>query len=316
MSAGFRYEQNKLNNPGYSYQTIFEEVVIDPSEDIEAKPVFRLGANLRITDFTFLRASWGEGYRYPTIAEKYILTTFGGVPITPNPILESETGWSTEVGIKQGFQIGGFNGFLDIAAFWTEYQNMMEFTFVDLVAAGFQSRNVGGTIIKGGEVSVAGQGSLFGCPTNILAGYTYIDPRFQQFDNSLPEAGQEPTEGQLNAANSSADVNVLKYRTRHTFKLDLETNIDKVSIGIAAFYASHMEAVDAIFEGLIVPGLQAYRAENNQGYKLINVRAAYNFSEMLRFSVLLNNVFNEEYSLRPGLLEAPRNLGFRLDFSF
>ena len=56
--------------------------------------------------------------------EKFISTSAGGITIVPNPELVSETGWSTEIGFKQGFKIGKWKGFLDLAGFWSEYQNM------------------------------------------------------------------------------------------------------------------------------------------------------------------------------------------------
>ncbi|MCB0704562.1 MAG: TonB-dependent receptor [Saprospiraceae bacterium] len=318
LSAGFRYEQNRIINPGYAILggNMGQDTLaaVNPSDENEAKPVFRLGASFQVTEYTFLRASWGQGYRYPTVAERYIYTDIGAVNIIPNELLQSETGWSAELGIKQGFRIGEFNGFLDIAAFWTEYQDMMEFNFTGF--EGFQSQNVGGTIIKGGEFTIAGEGKLFGLPTSVLGGYTYIDPKFKQFDNTLPGFGETPTEGQINAANSSEDFNVLKYRNRHTYKFDIETRVKSFSIGLAMLGASTMEAVDLIFEGLVVPGLGKYRDEHNKGYRVFNARIGYNFNEKRRLSLLLNNLTNEEYAVRPGLLEAPRNLSVRLDFGF
>ncbi|MCK7529806.1 MAG: hypothetical protein MZV63_01475 [Marinilabiliales bacterium] len=39
----------------------------------------------RQQNYTFLRASFGQGYRYPSIAEKYATTTLGSVKVFPNP---------------------------------------------------------------------------------------------------------------------------------------------------------------------------------------------------------------------------------------
>lgn len=324
LSAGFRYESNLINNPGFAYFEGAEGdssrlVVIEPSEDRDARPVFRLGANLRITDYTFLRASWGQGYRFPTIAEKYIVTDFGGATIGPNPDLQSETGWSTEVGVKQGFKVGRFNGYLDVAGFWTEYQDMMEFTLTRFLPPPpeFQSLNVGGTEIKGIDVTIAGQGELFGkLKTSLLTGYTYIDPRFKEFDTTPATSLDDVTEGQRNAINSSVDYNILKYRSRHTFKFDLEGKYERVSLGVAVIYASFVEAIDNVFENLLVPGLAAYRMENNTGYTVLNLRMAYHHNDKTRISILLNNALNAEYTLRPGILEAPRNIAVRLDYGF
>jgi len=75
ISGGARYESNQLNNPGFTYlDALGGEHVIEPSNDAEGRPVFRLGANFQAAEATFFRVSWGQGYRYPTIAEQYIVT--------------------------------------------------------------------------------------------------------------------------------------------------------------------------------------------------------------------------------------------------
>lgn len=313
LSGGFRYERNQLNNPGYSYLEGVSVIDVLPSNETEARPVFRIGANYKVTDFTFLRASWGQGYRFPTVAEKFITTNFG-VPISPNPALQSETGWTTEIGVKQGFQVGSFEGFVDVSYFWSEYDDMMEFTFVNLFPTGFRSENVGDTQIKGLEISIAGRGKLFGLPTTLLTGYNYIDPKFKLFDTTPIEFGVTPTEGQKNATNSSVDYNILKYRYKHSLKFDIETQIKKFTIGLAAIYNSEMEAVDTIFE-FIVPGLQGFR-ETHGAYDTYSARIAYQLTEKAKLSLIMNNILNEEYSVRPGLLEAPRNFTIKADYKF
>ena len=93
IGAGIRIEQNTLKNPGFVY--LFpDSVVVAASNESELKPVLRLGLNYQLADFTYLRASIGQGYRYPTIAEKYIFTDIGGANVIPNPELGSETGVS------------------------------------------------------------------------------------------------------------------------------------------------------------------------------------------------------------------------------
>lgn len=307
-SFGIRYEDNLLRNPGFEY----DGGTVAPSDEQEAKPVARLGLNYQALKATFLRASIGQGYRYPTVAEKFIVTDAGAIRIVPNPSLQSETGWTAELGVKQGFRLGQFEGFLDLALFRSRYADMMEFNIVGL---SFQAINIGDTQIDGFELTAAGRGNIGPIPFSLLAGYTFTDPRFVQFDNTPSQAGQTPTQGQINANNSSLDDNLLKYRSRHLFKADLEATFGKAKIGIEGFYNSQIEAIDAAFF-LIVRGLSDFRAANTKGFTVINLRGSYQLTPWAKASLLLNNIANEQYSTRPGLLEAPRNLTFRLDFDF
>lgn len=312
LSVGFRFEENRIDNPGFELSFL----TVEPSLEQESNPVWRFGMNYQALDYTFLRASYGQGYRFPTIGEKFIFTDVGGFSVVPNPSLRSETAWSAEIGLKQGFKVSSFEGFLDISAFWTKYMDMMEFNLLrvpDLNILGFQSINIGDTRINGYEISVTGRGNFFGLETQILAGYLNIDPRFLSFDPSPPQG--EPTVGQINANNSSSDEDILKYRSRESFKLDIQSKYKRFTLGAAFFYASHQEAIDAIFN-LIIPGLQKFREENDTGYRYLNARLSYQASEQIKVSLLMNNVFNTLYILRPGLMEAPRNLTIRVDGSF
>lgn len=313
LSAGIRYEYNKLNNPGFEVNN----VMVEPTDDEDSRPVLRFGANYAVTDYTFVRASWGQGYRFPSVAEKYIFTSAGAINVVPNPDLEYETGWTAEIGIKQGFRLSGFEGFVDIAAFTSEYDNMVEFNFgfTDF-GVGFSAVNIGKTEIKGGELTIAGRGDLFGLPFNLLAGYTYIDPQFKEWDTEVDDFFNL-TEGEQNYINSSSEENVLKYRSRHLLKADIELEIVKnFNFGVEYFYNSYMEAIDAVLQDVIVPGLSKYREENNNGFNVVSFRTSYKMENGLKASLILGNAFNEEYAPRPALLEAPRNITIRLDYQF
>ncbi|MEL6834480.1 MAG: TonB-dependent receptor [Bacteroidota bacterium] len=308
-SFGFRFEGNVLNNPGFSYVLNNVPRTIDPSEERESRPVFRVGLNYQATEGTFLRASWGQGYRYPTIAEKYIFTNAGGFFIQPSPDLGSETGWSAEFGIKQGYRVGAFEGFFDASAFIMKYEDMIEFNWT---GSGFQSLNIGGTNITGVEVTLAGRGKLGSLPFQLLTGYVRINPEFDEFDTS--DSPDLNTQAGQNAIGSSSNENILKYRFRDSFKFDGEIQYGKFKFGVESFFNSHMEAVDALFL-VFIPGLNEYREIDNDGYWLHNFRLAYQHSENFKATFILGNAFNEEYTLRPALLEAPRNVTFRIDYT-
>ena len=52
------------------------------------RPVFRAGMSWRAGRESYIRASFGQGYRFPTIAEKYIRTNSGGLGVFPNQDLK------------------------------------------------------------------------------------------------------------------------------------------------------------------------------------------------------------------------------------
>ena len=142
ISAGIRVEQNMLDD-----------------EKDKLVPVFRTGSTGRQQDYTFLRASFGQGYRYPSIAEKYATTTLGSVKVFPNPAVEAESGWSSEIGVMQGFKMGEFRGQGDLSFFFTQNREMIEYIFgvhQDPVSGlsdfGFKATNVEQSRIYGREV--------------------------------------------------------------------------------------------------------------------------------------------------------------------
>ena len=93
------------------------------------RPVIRSGINYKVAKYSFLRASFGQGYRFPSIAEKFASTSVGALNVFPNPNLKAESGWSAEIGIKQGIKIGNWKGYFDVSGFINEYENMTEYTF-------------------------------------------------------------------------------------------------------------------------------------------------------------------------------------------
>ncbi|MBI1184664.1 TonB-dependent receptor plug domain-containing protein [bacterium] len=322
LSAGIRYENNNLYAPEYfncHTDPFSGEMVCDTipnGRKHEARPVLRAGMNYQTGKAGFLRASWGQGYRYPTVAEQFIRTTFGGILISPNVKLHSETGWSAEVAYRQGFKLRSYKGYVDGSLFWSAYQHMIEFNFIDLSTTGFQSVNVGNTNIKGVELIWAGEVASQNWKVSHLIGFNHINPRFAQFDTSAQTYTNPTTEGQRNAYNSSSKQNVLKYRFRTTVKYDVQLSYKKWSVGSSGNYYSYMQAIDAIFEDFVVPGLAKFRETHQKGVYIINVRAGFEISAKANMNLLVNNLLNTQYSMRPGLMEAPRNTSVRLQVKF
>lgn len=287
LTVGSRYEYFKINS--FTYNTILKS-------DLN-RPLFRVGTNYRAAGATFIRASYGEGFRFPTMAELFVNSNIGGIGLYPNPALQSESGWYGELGIKQGFKVGEWSAYADVALFINQYKNMMEFNFgqfgvfneaiiPDIIAGlpfeiedlgvGFGSQNVGDTRILGIEISGGSQGKIGKFPLNILAGYTYIDPKSLNWNDPISfvnSQGESVTPGQSTveqftgnystntnnyninteasaptyAAVSSSSNNVLKYRNRHTLQLDVSSSYKKIDFGVSVQYRSWMENIDFFF---------------------------------------------------------------------
>ena len=291
-------------------------LLLDKSKPIakqsKVKPVFRAGLNYHLFKATYIRASFGQGFRFPSVAEKYIKTSASGLDIYPNDSLRPESGWSTEIGIKQGVKIGDWKGYIDVAAFWTEYNNMMEVSFgkyenqndpFNTVGFGFQSQNIGNTRIRGIDVSIIGAGKMGPIDVSMLLGYTYIDPIQTDFD------------AERDTIFNTSKNNLLKYRYKHTGKADIQLGYKNFSTGISMRANSFMENVDAFFV-VAFPGMKEYRAAHDQGDYIFDYRISYQLHKTAKLSFIINNMFNREVMGRPMDIQAPRVYAVQLTVKF
>jgi outer membrane cobalamin receptor len=289
-------------------------------------PILRIGAHYELFKYTHLRASFGQGIRYPSVAERYTQTNVGSLNIFPNPNLRPEVGWAAEIGVKQGVKIGDWKGMLDIAAFINEYNNMMEFTFgvykpdsVTLTPSnlknylGFQAQNAEKARISGIEFSFNSTGSIGDVQIVSLLGYTYMNPISL---NTNP-----------NYLSFMSDTNgrILKYRFKHLAKADVELTYKKLSLGFSCRYNSNMTNIDRVFqedldptsaEIYILPGLKGYREKYNKGALVFDARIALPASENYRVSFIVNNLLNNEYTTRPGDIQPPRSFLMQIQMKF
>lgn len=308
--------------------------------EIPFKPVFRAGLNYELFEYTFLRASFGQGYRFPSISEKYTASDLGVlVKILPNPYLQPENGWSAEIGVKQGIKLWeGWKGFVDLSFFMQEIYNMIEFTIgkydpVTLLPVslfevgdfGFQARNVADARILGSELSIVTSGKLGPLKATIMLGYAYNYP--------VNLAGADST--------ASTDNPILKYRYVHSLKGDFDFEAKRLTFGFNWIFNSPMKNVDHLFcderdyealtqeqqilytfyKGLsndfLFPGYWDYRIDHaNQPYVSFDARMGFKFNDYIRASVLVKNVFNSEYVGRPGDLRPPRRFEIQLTAKF
>ena len=311
VSLGARYERFEINSE--------KKHIIDGdtiNNFVASKPVFRTGINYQAAEATYLRASWGQGFRFPSMAELFIRATQSGLEIFPNPSLKPESGWSTEFGIKQGLKFGKWLGYLDAALFLMRYNDMMEFSFGQWEGGelGFKSVNVGKTEISGVEITASGQGKITSDLTiNLLAGYTYMNPISLEPDLAYEK---DVNGGGITYNISSSDPSILKYRYQHIAKTDLEIIFKDMSFGTSLRYNDFMRNIDQIFVALgtdngLLPGINTARDKFKNGDFIIDMRAGFQINKYTKIGLIVNNLLNREYMTRPATMMPPRTFALQ-----
>jgi outer membrane cobalamin receptor len=293
LVAGVRVEQNSLDSN-------LDKLV----------PIFRAGVNWQVGDYTFLRGSFGQGYRYPSIAEKYASNTIGTINIFPNPYIEPESGWTAEVGIKQGIILGETKGQADVSVFMSQNINMIEYIFgnypdpvTGVFGYGFLATNVEESRVYGTETEFSLTRLLGKFNTTLTGGYTYIYPV------------------EFNTVTHQNSDDYLKYRRKHSALLGLNTSYKRYELGINLFAKSKILRIDDVFlnpltREEILPGFYDYWQTHNTGYFAMDMNFGYRISNVLGLSLAVKNLTNTEYMGRPGDIQPQRNYSVRLSGNF
>lgn len=322
LSAGVRYEEFQINN------------------EKQGKPVFRAGANYKMGQATFVRASYGEGFRFPSIAEKFIVTSLGAVKVFANPNIKAETSYNAELGIKQGFKLGAVQGFADVAVFQQEFKNFIEFTFGqwdpnptfdNMLGLGFKSVNTGQARVRGVDFSLMGEAKWNKSSIQFLAGYTYTQPvsttpndvyATAPVDASNPFLLRNFANATYTNTSSDAANNILKYRLQHLIRVDVAATIQSCSVGASVRANSHMQNIDGAFETLekefptvFNPGIIRWRQEHKKGDFVIDARLGYNINPQHKVAIVASNILNRVYAIRPLALEDSRLILVQYSFS-
>lgn len=303
LSGGLRIEYNQVDSIK-PQNTLGLLSLFKKNGDVKSpvKPLFRFGVNYEVIKGTYLRGGFGQGFRVPTINE-YFINTKRGLEVIPNPALLPESGWSAELGVKQGVKVGKWQGFFDVAGFYTFYNDLIDFE----PAAGFkiQAQNIDDASIAGFEVSALGQGKLFGYPLQFLVGYSFINPIIRHMSDAKKEARID-IYGEKN-------YKYLNYRSKHNFKADIEGTVKGFTMGLSGIYVSNMINIP-LTRG--INGINTFRETHNKGYFLFDARIRYTIKERSNLTFIVKNILNIEYMQRPGIIEAPRNYALQFQHEF
>ena len=280
VAAYLQYDQRFFNRLSVSAGARFEYYRIDDSykeaslaigkATLPIRPVLRAGLNYQAAKATFLRLSVGQGYRNPSITEKFVRKDIGGVGAYPNPNLKPESGINIELGVKQGVKVGNWHGFFDAAGFYNEYWDMIEFNFglfdnttyepltttdaakqiiLDLlngqsagIGIGAQFTNVSHARIYGAELEHVGEWDMFrDSKLRYSISYLFTEPT----DVNYKERNErEASYTGFQMKETSNNSKYLKYRNKHTVKIALDYSWKWFSVGGNFTWKSKMLAVD------------------------------------------------------------------------
>lgn len=338
--VGNRLEMFRIQNKiGLAAAPIYNK----NKEKVFASPGnWRVGLNYNPAKNSFVRFNWGQAFRFPSLAERYASADVSDVNIYPNPNLRPEFGWTSEIGFEQKFATKSkkFTGSFDVAFYWQEYNDLVEFLFniyiPDSVAqsnepyepfdyVGFRSVNISRARIAGYEVSWKSALNLNQHVFRINAGYNYSYPVELNNEESgnvkgIGEYVKKLFQSNFKSAKKLDGTpqieNLLKYRNRHLLTVDLEWSFKGVTIGADMRYYSFVENMDEIF-GLYIKGLSQYRFDQNfKGDLVVGARAFYQINSKHNIGLIIKNLTNNEYYQRPPKLESPINytLQYRLEF--
>ncbi len=280
-----------------------EHYSLDGTSD-KIVPIIRAGLNWQAADYTFIRTSFGQGYRFPSIAEKYASTTLGSIKIIPNPDILPEEGWNAEIGVKQGFLMGNITGQADLSVFMMQNSNLIEFLFASYpgVGFGFRADNLEEARIYGTELEFVLETRINDINISATGGYSYIYP--------------------LDKSNNYTDSLIyLKYRRKHSGKLYINSNLKRFDLGLNINARSKILNIDDVFinpstSEQFLPGFADYWQSGNKGFVTTDIIAGYRISRSLTMSFAVKNLTNAEYMGRPGDIQPHRNYSLRLSGIF
>lgn len=303
-------------------------------------PVFRSGLNYRFGAGTFVRASFGQSYRIPTIAERYLDDDLNPqVRIIPNRDLVAEKGMSAELGLKQLVAVSKWKAYFDFAYFYQQYKNLVQYGFVSQAThpelfqglpssyiIGLYPQNVSNALVTGYEFGLASRGSIGPVRLTALIGYTYNYP--VNLDSAKSYGADQYLKDFFKYMVNRMDEDnpdtqkLLKLRPRHLVKGDIQLDYKKASAGVTIIYGSYPEnipqtettAVDFISGEF--GAMDRYSKAHEKGDFIANIRASYQVLEQLKVSFIVNNVTNRVYSFRPSKAEPLRNFTLQLKATF
>lgn len=239
-----------------------------------------------VNDNLTLRSAYGQGFRVPSIAERFANDEAFG--ITSNPNIRPEESTSIEVGLRALSRINSANEIqFDLAVFYNEYNNLIE-SGVNTELGALWFRNLPDAEIRGIEAGI--DGVFLAGKLQTRLGYSYLDSETTRIS---PETGREETLP-------------LEFRANHQFTFAIDMQPWKgLQAGADFRYISKPERFNEDF-GFIVTS-----AEVLTEARVLDARLGWQWPNF-RAGLILRNALEYYYLERPARLAPPRHLILQL----
>jgi iron complex outermembrane receptor protein len=247
---------------------------------------------------TRVRASYGKGFRIPSVAEVFVNLDLGFGVTVINPDLRPEHSESYEIGLTQ--QIDPI-GTIDLAAFRSDYTNLIEPTPYEgtTTPIEIQWQNTPKARMQGVETSI--KLGFFDQDLIFSLGYTYV-----YAEDRSPRKFGKVVDSLLNPQPN----NILPYRPRHLFVSGLQWQVGIVRLGVDFRYISR---VDRIFDLFTLESFQKTvipNADQRSEIIVTDFRLGADFTSLgvpLSATLNINNAFRYNYLELTANMSPPRN---------
>ena len=274
-----RAEGWKTTSRGTSENDVGTE---DSSSD--SRPVFNVGLVWTGIDNMSLRASFSQGFRVPTLQERFLISSMGGGTMIPNPDLDPETSNNYEIGARYA----GHGLVLDVALFYSDADDYIATQYIDQAASISQYINVGSAKTHGVEL-FASYDLPYGF-TPYVSG-TWMRRKYDFGDHTTWKSGTP------------------EWRGRAGLRWAQDVNPE------LTVYADAFGRFSSPWEQENSTGEISSRCNN---WATANLSLGMDFGKEKEYSVGLEvlNITNERYYLSQGLQEAGTHVNARFSFRF
>lgn len=260
------------------------EKTVESNYNFQISPKF--AGSYTLNPETQLRFSIGNGFRSPTIGEKFASVPYSGFDVVPNLNLKPEKSWSFEVGVNHYFTLFNSEFYFDLAIFDNEMKDLIEPSFVEKEGLKISFQNITRARILGTEITLrALLFNLFGFETGLTAMY--------------------PKDLTLNQT--------LKYRSNILFNNKFFIPFDFIEVQADYRFKSRVEKIDDILK------LQVKDYDARVPIHIFDLRTIIKFQKFINFPIKLtlgvNNLFDYYYTEMVGNLGTTRTIFIQITYN-